>query len=234
MSDPYAAVSALGPYFALASAPEPTAPSGIWRPLSDLLRDDGFDDRVAYTRAYLAGVARSDVEVRVAASTMSLGLFARLLSPGLGAAALGVALPPLLPDSTLTRTFETGPWPLAATASTSPKVAADDPVPALSDTLAGTVAPIVERLAERYAVSRTVLRGNAASALFGAVAALRATRPDLVDRAHQVARTLLQSADLLNGTGEVTASGFVRRSCCLYYRIPGGGYCGDCVLVPRT
>ncbi|WP_203787341.1 (2Fe-2S)-binding protein, partial [Paractinoplanes rishiriensis] len=24
----------------------------------------------------------------------------------------------------------------------------------------------------------------------------------------------------------------VRRNCCLYYRIPGGGYCGDCVLTP--
>ncbi|MEU7551440.1 (2Fe-2S)-binding protein [Streptomyces sp. NPDC044571] len=23
---------------------------------------------------------------------------------------------------------------------------------------------------------------------------------------------------------------FVRRSCCLYYKVPGGGFCGDCVL----
>jgi hypothetical protein len=24
----------------------------------------------------------------------------------------------------------------------------------------------------------------------------------------------------------------VRNNCCLYYRIPGGGTCGDCVLTP--
>jgi ferric iron reductase protein FhuF len=26
---------------------------------------------------------------------------------------------------------------------------------------------------------------------------------------------------------------FVRASCCLFYRIPGGGLCGDCVLAHR-
>ncbi|MFD2121439.1 (2Fe-2S)-binding protein [Streptomyces cirratus] len=26
---------------------------------------------------------------------------------------------------------------------------------------------------------------------------------------------------------------FTRRSCCLYYRVPGGGLCGDCVLRTR-
>ena len=28
---------------------------------------------------------------------------------------------------------------------------------------------------------------------------------------------------------------FVRRSCCLYYRLPAGGKCGDCALIdPET
>ena len=26
---------------------------------------------------------------------------------------------------------------------------------------------------------------------------------------------------------------FTRRTCCLYYRLPGGGLCGDCVLHQR-
>ncbi|TDC76951.1 ferric iron reductase, partial [Actinomadura sp. 7K507] len=26
------------------------------------------------------------------------------------------------------------------------------------------------------------------------------------------------------------AGGFVRHNCCLYYRVPGGGMCGDCGL----
>lgn len=29
-------------------------------------------------------------------------------------------------------------------------------------------------------------------------------------------------------TGTLTGSAFRRRSCCLYYRVPGGGICGDC------
>ncbi|MGH3410268.1 MAG: (2Fe-2S)-binding protein [Streptosporangiaceae bacterium] len=29
-------------------------------------------------------------------------------------------------------------------------------------------------------------------------------------------------------TGE--GLGFRRHSCCLYYRLPGGGLCGDCAL----
>ena len=27
-----------------------------------------------------------------------------------------------------------------------------------------------------------------------------------------------------------TGVGFARRTCCLFYRVPGGGTCGDCVL----
>ncbi|WP_250213408.1 (2Fe-2S)-binding protein [Acrocarpospora catenulata] len=35
----------------------------------------------------------------------------------------------------------------------------------------------------------------------------------------------------LRGTGRFAGEPFfVRRSCCLYYRVPGGGTCGDCVL----
>ncbi|WP_372507037.1 (2Fe-2S)-binding protein [Actinomadura madurae] len=28
----------------------------------------------------------------------------------------------------------------------------------------------------------------------------------------------------------VRGGGFVRNNCCLYYRVPGGGMCGDCGL----
>jgi|GEM_PF-1837329 hypothetical protein len=49
---------------------------------------------------------------------------------------------------------------------------------------------------------------------------------DAVDRA-----TLLGTGRL-RGTGQLTGTGlaFRRRSCCLYYRLPGGGLCGDCCL----
>ncbi|MFI1618174.1 (2Fe-2S)-binding protein [Streptomyces lydicus] len=32
------------------------------------------------------------------------------------------------------------------------------------------------------------------------------------------------------GTLDPTLPAFARRSCCLYYRVPGGGLCADCVL----
>jgi iron complex transport system ATP-binding protein len=28
-------------------------------------------------------------------------------------------------------------------------------------------------------------------------------------------------------------AGYRRTSCCLYYRVPGGGLCGDCVLTTQ-
>ncbi|MGW5694872.1 (2Fe-2S)-binding protein, partial [Streptomyces asiaticus] len=32
------------------------------------------------------------------------------------------------------------------------------------------------------------------------------------------------------GTLGTAPLGYRRRTCCLYYRVPGGGLCGDCVL----
>ncbi|MGI5249917.1 (2Fe-2S)-binding protein [Actinacidiphila glaucinigra] len=40
---------------------------------------------------------------------------------------------------------------------------------------------------------------------------------------------LLRDAGGLRLTGP-GAPAYVRRSCCLYYRVPGGGLCGDCAL----
>ncbi|WP_083734860.1 (2Fe-2S)-binding protein [Actinomadura sp. CNU-125] len=68
--------------------------------------------------------------------------------------------------------------------------------------------------------------GNAASALAGSlnVGPRDAARAAIV-------RHLL-ALPPLDGTGELGPAGFVRRSCCLYYRVPpGGGLCGDCALV---
>jgi hypothetical protein len=45
-------------------------------------------------------------------------------------------------------------------------------------------------------------------------------------------RGLLATSEL-SGCGDFIGSGFVRNSCCLMYRIPGAGLCGDCVLRTR-
>ncbi|MGW0334914.1 (2Fe-2S)-binding protein, partial [Streptomyces sp. NPDC003011] len=61
------------------------------------------------------------------------------------------------------------------------------------------------------------------------------TLPRAGGRARALAAELL-AHPLLVGTGTftgtLTGTAFRRRSCCLYYRVPGGGVCGDCCF-PR-
>lgn len=212
-----AVLAGLGPFFEVGRV----VGRGYWRPLRDLLREPVLAERVGHVRTVLTQVAGVEVEPRVAASTMSLGLFARLLSPVVGATVLGVALPTPSLDGAWWRPVDRGPWPLVLTGpGTGP--------PDLERTLADVLAPLAAALAERFALSRQVLSGNIASAVFGAVRMAGTARPDLATAARDLGAAVL--AGPLAGTGELRAGGFVRSSCCLYYRIPGGGYCGDCVL----
>lgn len=73
--------------------------------------------------------------------------------------------------------------------------------------------------------------GNIASALVGASNALAAVRPDLRARLVRITDDLLNTASLA-GSGVLTGPDltFRRRSCCLFYRVPAGGKCGDCPL----
>ena len=210
---------ALGPFFAVRRATGP----GPWRPLRDLLDAPTLDERVTAIRTALTRLAGVDVEPRVAASTLSLGLFARLISPVLGAGALEVDLPRPSLEETWWQPVDRGPWPLALTGSS----VAPDPAAVLTD----VVWPLADALADQPALSMRILRGNAASAVFGAVAIIGSTRPELLAAAQSIARTLLSGP--LAGTGDLRGQLFVRATCCLYYRIPGGAYCGDCVLAHR-
>jgi ferric iron reductase protein FhuF len=57
--------------------------------------------------------------------------------------------------------------------------------------------------------------------------------PEVAGRADALLEALLRSGPLA-GTGRRRDDGtFVRRSCCLFYRVPGAGTCGDCVLDDR-
>jgi ferric iron reductase protein FhuF len=111
-----------------------------------------------------------------------------------------------------------------------------DVVAALAAGLAdGPVAALTEVMAAN-GVSRKVLWGNVASAVAGARSALVAAAPD---RASSILATVQALFDVepLVGTGAfgggMQPREFRRNSCCLYYRVPGGGYCGDCVLPGR-
>lgn len=219
MTDDDTVLAGIGPFCALDSLDEGTD----WRPLGALRDGRAFDERVAYTADFLGRLAGVEIEPRVAASTMSLGLFARLLAPHLGAAALGIRLPALDWDLTWWRPSESGPWPLAATGTPVPP----DPGKALVQ----NIFPLAEVIEERYSLSSQVVRGNAASAVFGAVRMIARARPELTESALGIGRSLLDGP--LHGTGTVVNPAevdFLRTSCCLYYRVPGGGYCGDCVL----
>lgn len=222
-ADPVPAeLAGLGPFFGVRRVVGP----GSWRPLRDLLDGPVLADRVRHVRTVLTGMAGVEVEPRVAASTMSLGLFARLVSPVLGATVLDVPLPRPSLDEAWWQPVEQGPWPLTLTGP--------DVDTSLTDLLDDVLAPLAETIAERYSLSRHVLSGNVASAVFGAVRMIGAARPELAAAARDVGVALL--AGPLAGTGELggeLGDGFVRSSCCLYYRIPGGGYCGDCVLTDR-
>ena len=68
-----------------------------------------------------------------------------------------------------------------------------------------------------------MLWGNVSSALAGAAGQLDD---------HAVWATVAELLDVapLAGTADLRGRALRRRNCCLYYRIPGGGTCGDCVL----
>jgi ferric iron reductase protein FhuF len=90
---------------------------------------------------------------------------------------------------------------------------------------------VLESFGRTFALSPQVLWGNVASSLAGALTMLRAARPDRGVEATRIVARLLEHGTLA-GTGDLDPAGpsFVRRSCCLFYRVPGAGICGDCVL----
>jgi hypothetical protein len=206
--------------------------------MSELLDDPRvLEDRVAQVRVALAGPRSiSEIEVRVAASVMHLGLVARLLSPVLAEATILDRSPSVVLSDLWWRPELGGAFPLSVpspTGSSSP----DDPAPRASgvgyQVLDGLIGPLSDRVGSRFGVSRQVLAGNVVSALNGSVRMLAAARPEWADRALVVASALRQSPWLV-GENSALGSGFRRRSCCLIYRAgPAGprGVCGDCVLV---
>lgn len=184
----------------------------------------------------VAGALRTD-EVRVAASVAQQGLAARLWSVALGSAALYGAVPDLAPP--LLR------WDPEGSAPDDLWLTEVRPLPGDAATIAelvlhGHLEPLAAALRSRHRPAPGLLRGNAASALAGAAREVdrwgrRHGRADVAARAVSLAAELL-AHPLLAGTGTLTGTSFRRRSCCLYYRVPGGGVCGDCCLVrpPRS
>ncbi|MEU1300428.1 (2Fe-2S)-binding protein [Streptomyces shenzhenensis] len=172
-------------------------------------------------------------EPRVSASIAQLGLAARLWSAALGCAALYGRVPDLDPGL-LRWDPDTGApddlWLTEVRALPGTAVVLTDAV------LHAHLRPLGEALRARYGIAAGLLWGNAGSALAGAARELDRWargngRGEVADRARALTAELF-AHPLLNRTGTFAGTDFRRRSCCLYYRAPGGGLCGDCCF-PR-
>ncbi|GAA2573564.1 hypothetical protein GCM10010411_01560 [Actinomadura fulvescens] len=212
------AAAALGPYFEIVTDPAEEA-DPTWRPLpeKDPERLLGLVD--AYAQRLGTG------ERRVAASILFQGLASRLWSPAVAAAAVGA-----VPDLSSLH------WRWAPGAPIALWLAEPSGWPRSADRLHETVVngqlrPLRETMLQVVSLADGLLWGNAASALAGTLRA-GTLRPGLAAPLDSLVRDLF-SREPIAGTGTFEQGrGFVRRSCCLYYRVPPGGeMCGDCVLV---
>ncbi|WP_405942868.1 (2Fe-2S)-binding protein [Streptomyces sp. NBC_00207] len=222
MDDVLRRLAAVGPFFTVPYGTEPPGPG--FRPLTAL-----YGERLG---PYVTEVGRriGSGPGRVAASTAQLGIASRLWSLGLGCAALAGRVPDLAADRVWWR------LPAAGSLELWLPEPADLPAETLGETVLGNLAVLDAGLRERFGVSQKVLRGNAASGLVGALRVLIDRVPG--GAAVALAGALLAEGGALAGTGsfiheEGLGVAFVRRSCCLYYQVPGGGLCGDCVLRTR-
>ncbi|MCM4076105.1 (2Fe-2S)-binding protein [Paractinoplanes hotanensis] len=229
------AAARLGPYFAW----QPLDAEPGWRPFGELLDPAVVAERVEAGRRVLlrmSGLRRDEIGERVVASTIFLGLASRLVSPVLAAAALTGLVPLADPGRLWWRPVESGPMPIAydglgaAAGSGHDRTAIDQ-----------LVRPMLEVFRHRFVLSPQVLWGNVASALGGAVGMIAGNAPGrAAERAATIVTGLLAEPPLagmatLHRPDPHRARWFlVRDNCCLYYRIPGGGTCGDCVLTPEV
>ncbi|MER5748514.1 (2Fe-2S)-binding protein [Streptomyces sp. NPDC002088] len=232
-----AALRPLGGFFVLRTDPgRAAAPSG---PLPTLR--ESYENRTADVHGDALGKLSSRSlrapEVRVGASVAHQALAARLWSVALGCATLYGRIPDL--DPGLLR------WDADSTAPDDLWLSEVRPLPGDAATVADAVLdahlrPLTAAVQARWRVAAGLLWGNAGSALAGAARELdrwaRANgRPDVGAGARSLTAELF-GHPLLAGTGTLTGTAFRRRSCCLYYRVPGGGVCGDCCFTrpPRS
>jgi iron complex transport system ATP-binding protein len=213
----FADLADLGPYFTLGTGPV----TEDWRSVDQLYTDaallDGIVGRIQ---------ARMDAaEQRVAASTFYLGFAARLWSIGLGALAAHRLLPELDTEHLL---FQESDGQIRLHIEHPVARQGDDLEPRLADmVLEGHLAPLSAALRRLGPISEKLLRGNAASALLGAARVF--DRNATTRRGWQLARRLCAD-ERLSDTIRFNNVGYRRTSCCLYYRAPRGGLCGDCSL----
>ncbi|MEU6223258.1 (2Fe-2S)-binding protein [Streptomyces sp. NPDC047042] len=218
--DPHlTALRELGGFFVLRTAGDSLDPAPTLAQAYARREEDVYPDSITFRVRTVADRLRTS-EPRVSASIAQQALAARLWSIALGCAVLYDHVPDLDP-----RLLH---WDAASSAPDDLWLADVRPRAADAATVADLVVrrhlePLNAALYARYGVAEGLLWGNAGSALAGAAR-------ELGRRSHG-ARALaaeLFAHPRLAPTGTFTGTSFRRRSCCLYYRVPGGGVCGDC------
>jgi hypothetical protein len=157
-------------------------------------------------------------EPRVAASITFLGIAARLWAVAIRSALDDGGVPDL---ARLMWTDDRGSVRLHA-----PVITLLDGVDAIrgdpeqliwEQVLEGHLRGLLRRTQRAYGLAEGLLWGNVASGLEGLAKVEPETR--------ELTRALLQRPPL-----DMAMDGPRRRSCCLFYKVPGAGLCGDCVL----
>ncbi|MEU8617420.1 (2Fe-2S)-binding protein [Streptomyces sp. NPDC048623] len=239
----------IGGFFALRTSPPPTpptpptapAPQGDHVPLALLYAGDKGADAALAARIDRVAAGLRTSERRVAASAAHLGLAARLWSVTLGPAALFGRFPDLTPETLHWSGTLSAPDELWWSGTGSRPATVEELRAAVHE---AHLVPLHAALARDGRISPRLLWGNAGSALAGALRELlrrpRAhDRPETAGRAADraaeraaeravgLARGLLAHSDL---APTVHGPALRRTTCCLYYRSPSGGLCGDCVF----
>jgi hypothetical protein len=225
-------VDAVGGFFVLATGPEPDD-EPTWRPMAALAAGDGpLGGRIDDVAGRMGGAPR-----RVAGSLLAMSMTSRFTSVLLAAAAVHRVLPDL--DDLQWRPWISGPLPLWLEHPTGRALPApDDPASgaAVAARLDEVVRPLLDAVAAEAGVPPQVLWGNVSSALAGSVRSLATERPATLSAAAALAADVVARppfaglGSFVDEPSHPTGLGFARRTCCLYYKVAGGGYCADCVL----
>src|SRR5262249_33805929 len=98
----------------------------------------------------------------------------------------------------------------------------------------GHLTPLLGAVRATAPVAPALLWGNVASGLAGALRGIARSGEAPPEDCYATGVALLDHGPLRDSGVLTLHNGglsFRRRTCCLYYRLPDGGLCGDCALV---
>jgi hypothetical protein len=217
-------VAGLGDFFDLRlDAPAPR------HRLADLSEAEVLDEYAARTSAAVARlmhIPATAVPRPVAVSLMSLGVSARVLAAPIATWVTAGVVPDVSPDRL--GIVDSPDGRLLLTLVERAPFDGD-----LSD-LIERLAPLNESFSRHGHLAERLLWGNVASAVAASGRLVALARPNVRAGVTALIRELLAGPRLRDAgsyppTGD-GLDGYRRTSCCLYYRLPGAGVCGDCVL----